>query len=249
MLGQRRAEQPIGDVQHVHLRERLVIRLGPVRVLVGAEPQGLNGRHPELAGAADVLEQPVADEERLLGRRIERRQRPFEDLRVRLALSDLRRKDRKVDPFRDPHLLEIATQQPAGVERVRDQPELETARPKRLEHGVRRRSEHTCRLPCLVLAPRESGRAPRPRPRRRSARASRGSRPDTRSPRASRAPRTAARTARGSAQEPPAPGARSSRPRASRPAWNASAMSSSSNRNSISVSPQSKRTARSIAIT
>src|SRR5215510_13389603 len=145
------AEQPICDVQHVHLCERLVIGLSPVRVLVGSEPEGLNRRHPEVAGAAHVLEQPVADEQRLTGGRAYRRQGTLEDLRVRFPLSDLRRENRKVDPFSDPHLLEIAAQQPARIERVRDERQLQATRAQRLEHRVGRRPEHARRLPPLVL--------------------------------------------------------------------------------------------------
>ena len=49
------------------MRERLVVGLGAVRVLVSPEPERLHGRHPELGRAAHVLEEPVADEERVLG--------------------------------------------------------------------------------------------------------------------------------------------------------------------------------------
>ena len=57
-----RGESTVGEVQDVHLRERLVVGLTAVRMLVGAEPERLDGRHSELCGSPDVLVQPVADE-------------------------------------------------------------------------------------------------------------------------------------------------------------------------------------------
>src|SRR5215218_9718181 len=44
------ASKTICDVQDVHLREREVVGLAAVGVLVGAEPERLHGCHAELAG-------------------------------------------------------------------------------------------------------------------------------------------------------------------------------------------------------
>ena len=96
-------------------------------MLVGAEPERLDGRHAELGRTADILVEPVADEESLARRDSERFERALEDLRVRLALADLRREDREVEPFGEPHLLEVAVEQPAGVEGVRHEPEPQAA--------------------------------------------------------------------------------------------------------------------------
>src|SRR5262249_61524307 len=101
-------------------------------------------------------EQAAPDEYRLPRPRPEPSERPLEDLRMRLPLPDLRRKNREVDPVRDPHLLEVTPQQPARIERVRDEPQLEAARAKGLEHGVRGSSEHARGRPRLVLGLEEA---------------------------------------------------------------------------------------------
>ena len=118
-----------------------------VRVLVGPEPERLNGRHPELAGAADVLEEPVADEEGVLRLDLECLERALEDRRMRLARPHLGREHAEVESLREPHLLEVAVKEPAGVEGVRDEPELEAALAKRLEQCVRVRSRALGRGP------------------------------------------------------------------------------------------------------
>ena len=46
-------------------------------MLVGAEPKGLHGGHPELAGAAHVLIEPVSDEVGVRCSDVERLQRPL----------------------------------------------------------------------------------------------------------------------------------------------------------------------------
>src|SRR5262245_66167612 len=70
---------------------------------------------------------------------------------MRLPLPDLRRKNREVDPVRDPHMLEVTPQQPARIERVRDEPRLEAARAKGLEHGVRGGYEQAGGRPWVML--------------------------------------------------------------------------------------------------
>jgi hypothetical protein len=52
----RGGREPLDDVQDVHLRECLEVRLPAFGMLVGAEPERLHGRHSELAGATHVLE-------------------------------------------------------------------------------------------------------------------------------------------------------------------------------------------------
>ena len=75
----------------------------------------------------------------------------LEDLRVRLALADLGREDGEVEPLGHSELLQVAVEEPAGIERVRDEPELEAAVPQRLEQGVRVAREHARRIPRRVL--------------------------------------------------------------------------------------------------
>ena len=98
-------------------------------MLVDAEPERLYGRHPELARATHVLVETVADEDGLGGPDPERVQRPLEDGGVRLPLANLGREDGEVELLAEPHLLEVALEEPARVEGVRDEPELEPARP------------------------------------------------------------------------------------------------------------------------
>ena len=102
-----------------------MVRLAALGVLVGAKPERLDARHPGLVRPAHVLVEAVADEHRLTRLDPERAQRPLEDLGVRLALAELRREDGEVDPLRDPHPLEVAVQEPARVERIRDETELQ----------------------------------------------------------------------------------------------------------------------------
>src|SRR4051794_33803835 len=104
-----------------------MIRLAAVRMLVGAEPERLHGGHPELAGAADVLVEAVADEQRALRLDFKGVERAPEDLRMRLPLPDLGREDGEVEPLCEAHLLQVALEEPAWVEGVRDERELEPA--------------------------------------------------------------------------------------------------------------------------
>src|SRR4051794_10277695 len=94
---------------------------------VRPEPQRLHRRHPDIRGALDVLEEPVADEERLARLDPERVEGSLEDRRMRLARTDLGRENRIVDPLRDAQLLEVRVLEIRRVERVRDEPELQTA--------------------------------------------------------------------------------------------------------------------------
>jgi hypothetical protein len=120
-------------------------------MLIGAEPERLHGRHPELAGAAHVLVQPVADEDGVRGGDVKRLQRPLEDGRVGLPLSDLGREDREVEPLGQPQLLEVTVEKPARIERVRDEPELEPALAQRLQQGGSVGGELPRRVPRRVL--------------------------------------------------------------------------------------------------
>jgi hypothetical protein len=111
----------------------------------------VNARHPDFVRPPHVLEEPIADEHGVVRDDSERLQRTLEDRPMRLALPELRREDREVDPFRDPHPLEVAVQEPARIERVRNEPELQPARPKRFQERVRRRTQLARRLPSGVL--------------------------------------------------------------------------------------------------
>ena len=137
-----------------------MVGLAAVGVLVGAEPERLDARHSDLGRAADVLVEAVADEERISGRDLERLESALEDLGVRLALADLGREDRVVDPLGDSHLLEVTVKQPAGVERVRDEPEPQPARAQRLEQRVSRRRRAPAPAPRQHAPPRGTARAP-----------------------------------------------------------------------------------------
>src|SRR5262249_51958751 len=120
-------------------------------MLVGAEPERLHRGHPEVACATHVLIEPITDEDRVAGVDIECVERPLEDCRVRLSLSELGREDREIEALGEPHLLEVAVEKPAGIERVRDEPELEPALPQRLEQCRRVGCELPCRIPSRVL--------------------------------------------------------------------------------------------------
>src|ERR671925_2033653 len=156
MLGRASASQPVGDVEHVHLREGEVVGLAAVRVLVGAEPERLYRRHADFAGPADVFVQAITDEERLVRVHAERLERALEDRGMRLALAELGREDGEVDALGDPELLEIAVQQPAGVERVRDDAESQPPPAQRLEQRVCRRAEYARGRPRRVLGVEEA---------------------------------------------------------------------------------------------
>ena len=112
--------------------------IAAVGVFVGPEPERLNARHPGLVGTTHVLVEAVAHEERFLRNDPERVQCPLEDLGVGLALPELGREDREVDPLGDPELLEVAMEKRPGVERVRDEPELQSPAPESLEERMRR---------------------------------------------------------------------------------------------------------------
>jgi Ca2+:H+ antiporter len=134
-----------------------VVGLETALVLVGAKPVGENGRHSRFLGAADVLEAAVADEEcstRLDGQRLERGR---EDRRVGLALPHLRREDRDVEALCQAHALEVVVEEPPGVERVRDEPRLETSLAERVEESMRRVTEPPRRLPRRMLRFEEPG--------------------------------------------------------------------------------------------
>src|SRR5207344_1659877 len=85
-----------------------------------------------------------------------RLERALEDRGVGLPLADLGREDCKVQPLGDAHLLEIPVEKPAGIERVRDEPELEATVPERLEQSVRVTRQSAGRLPGGVLRFEES---------------------------------------------------------------------------------------------
>src|SRR2546430_421868 len=125
-------------------------------MFVGAEPERLHCRHPELAGATNVLEQAVAHEDGVGSRDPERLQRALEDRRMRLALADLGREDGEVQPLNPSPQLEVAGQEPAGVERIGDEPELEPALAQRLEQRRTVLSELPRRVPGHMLGLEEA---------------------------------------------------------------------------------------------
>ena len=96
---------------------------------------------PSSRGAAHVLVEPVADEHRLLGLDAELLERAPEDGRMRLADADLGREHEGVQALGEPHALHVAVEQPARVERVGDEAELEPARAERVEQRVRLRAD------------------------------------------------------------------------------------------------------------
>ena len=119
-------------------------------MLVGAEPERLDGRHAELAGAAHVLVEAVADESVSSGStwRASSATRKIAGSGLRLPTSD--ENTAKSSAPRG-HPLQIGLQDRAGVERVRNEPELETAVSQRVEQRVRGRAEHERRRPGGVL--------------------------------------------------------------------------------------------------
>src|SRR5438552_6202893 len=84
-----RCLQSARDVEHVHLRERLEVGLAALGMLVGPEPERLDGAHPGPCRPEHVLVEPVADEERPLGLDAEPLERRLEDLGMRLAVAEL----------------------------------------------------------------------------------------------------------------------------------------------------------------
>ncbi len=103
---------------------------------------------PSARRSGDVLAELVADEERLLGRDAELRQRTLEDRRLGLAGAGLVREDRRVDPLRDAQPLELGAQQARRLgPGVRHHGELQAPAPQRLEQRMGRRGELPRRLP------------------------------------------------------------------------------------------------------
>src|SRR5581483_7672561 len=129
----------------------LEIRLAALRMLVRAKPDRLDGRQPELAGAANVLVEPVADEDGVARLDAEHLERALEDRRVRLPHADLRREDGAVEAIADAHAVAVAVQEPGRVESVRDEPELQAGPPERVQGRMGRGSEPPGRLPGRVL--------------------------------------------------------------------------------------------------
>src|SRR5205823_12506911 len=78
------------------------------------------------------------------------------DLRMWLSLPDLGREDREVEALREAHLLEIALEEPARVEGVRDERELEPAVAQGFEQRVRIGGEAARGIPRLVLGLEEA---------------------------------------------------------------------------------------------
>jgi Ca2+:H+ antiporter len=134
-----------------------VIRLDTPFVLVGAEPVGQDGRHPDLFRAADVLEATVADEQRPGRVDTQRLEGGLEDRGMRLALPNLGREDRDVEALGQSHPPEIVVQQPPRVERIRDEPGLEAALAERVEKRVRGIAEPAGGVPRRVLRFEEAG--------------------------------------------------------------------------------------------
>src|SRR2546421_1959299 len=120
-------------------------------MLVRAEPERLYGGHPQLPGAANVLVESVTYEERVLGAHVERGERALEDRWVRFTRADLRGEDVEVQPLGEAHLLEVAVEQPARVEGVRDETEPQPALTEGVEQRVRRGAELSRGVPSGVL--------------------------------------------------------------------------------------------------
>jgi hypothetical protein len=144
------AEAP-DNVQDVHRRECLEVRIEPALVVVGPKPEGLHGSHPGLLRAAHILVAAVPDEERPRRVDAEPPQRLFEDDGVRLSLPGLGGEDRDIEALAEPHLSEIAMEETRRVEGVRDEPRLQPALAQEVEKGVRRVAEEPGRLPGRVL--------------------------------------------------------------------------------------------------
>ncbi len=150
------AEEAPDDVQDVHLRERLVVRIGTHVIVVSPEPECLDGRQAERLGSADVGVAPVPDEER--ARRVDAEvvKRGLKDRRMGLPLPHLGGEDGNIEAVGEPHFLQVAAQEPARVEDVRDEPEPEVARSKRVEKRVGGRAQLTRGGPGPVLGGEEA---------------------------------------------------------------------------------------------
>src|SRR6185295_20299834 len=96
-------------------RERLEVGVEAALVVIGPEPECLDGGHPDLLGAADVLVTAVSDEERAGGVDFEPPESLLEDRWVRLPLTGLRGEDRDVEAVAEPHLRKIAMQEGGRV--------------------------------------------------------------------------------------------------------------------------------------
>jgi Ca2+:H+ antiporter len=120
-------------------------------VLVRTKPERLDGAHPHLTRAADVLVQTVADEQRRPRSSAERVEGAPEDHRVRLPAADLGGEHGEIDARGDARVGEVAVEQVRWVEGVRDEAELQPVASQRLEQGVRRRPQLPSGRPGCVL--------------------------------------------------------------------------------------------------
>ena len=246
----RLTREPPDDRQDVHLGERPVVGLGPVRPARrrGTRAPGRCACRPRTRRRRRCVRRSPTNSARS-GSTPSSVERALEDRRVRLPHSPTSdEKSGEVEPLGDAELLEVPVQEPAaGRSRSR----------RARAGGPRSRSESSSacvvdaelprRLPGGVLRLEEPRRAPRRRPRRPTSASELARRaPGSRPPRASPAAAAAAGRPRGTApvkpgRGPARPSAREARrvPRVEqRPASHAQRMS---------VSPQSKRTASSTA--
>ena len=200
---------------------------------------------PSSLAPRDVLVAAVADEERALGLDAELRRGPrskIDGMRLALARPPTRRPRRRA--ARRGPCARGPVQEPAGIERVRDEADLEARGPVGVEERVRLRSDLARRAPRPRARLRGTGRARRrsrstPKPLQQLAHHARVLDLVERA----RAPRAAASSARGNARPCPRDAGSSSRPSAASPASQPASSSASSYAKWKSVSPQSKSTA------
>ncbi len=126
--------------------------------VVGAKPQRLRGRHADRGSPVDVVEQPVADEERVGRVNRERVEGKLEDRRVGLAHADLAREDDRVETPGDAELGQLAADEPRRLRPgVRDDTEPQAAIAERVEERMRAVDERARRTPGCMLGVEEAG--------------------------------------------------------------------------------------------
>jgi Ca2+:H+ antiporter len=116
----------------------------------------LHGRHSELLRAPNVLVAPVAHEDRPLGVDFKPLERRLEDRLVWLPLADLGGEDHDVEPLGETHSLEIAVEEPAGIEGVRDEAGAKAPATQAVEECVCVGAELPGRVPGGVLRLQEA---------------------------------------------------------------------------------------------
>ena len=133
-----------------------MVGLAAVRMLVGPEPERLHGRHAELAGAAHVLVEAVADEQRAAGSTpsASSARSKISGCGLRLPTSDEKtaKSSRSAIPIRSRSRW---SSQP-GSNAFETSPSLSPLVPERVEQRVRVPGEPAGRLPCGVLGLEEA---------------------------------------------------------------------------------------------